>query len=152
MGKKEKRLAAGQVQAPAVATDRTFKNTVRRYVQHILICTDSKSKQCKRGGPEVRKAFEKAIKARKLGRQVMVSEIGHVGGCKLGPNVIVYPEGIWYGGVEPRDVDEIIEQHILGGRLVERLLRGQRQDDPCGGCVLAKPLVVAADYAAQELN
>ena len=53
--------AAGVLpEAPA----RKLKNTVRRYVQHILICTDSKSKQCKRGGPEVRKAFDKAIKAR----------------------------------------------------------------------------------------
>lgn len=147
MGKKAKARAAALQAAPANEAQRKLKNTVRRYVQHILICTDSKSKQCKRGGPQVRKAFEQAIKARKLGRQVMVSEIGHIGGCKLGPNVIVYPEGVWYGGVEPGDVDEIIEQHILGGRLVERLLRGQRQDDPCGGCVLAQPAAAAKPAA-----
>lgn len=133
-------------------TDKKLKNTVRKYVQHILVCTDSKSKECKKGGPEVVKAFEKAIKSRKLGRQVMVSEVGHVGGCGLGPNVIVYPEGVWYGRVEPEDVDEIIEEHILEGRVVERLLRGQRQDDPCGGCILAKPLVVAAQHANEALN
>lgn len=133
-------------------TDKKLKNTVRKYVQHILVCTDSKSKECKKGGPEVLKAFEKAIKSRKLGRQVMVSEVGHVGGCGLGPNVIVYPEGVWYGRVEPEDVDEIIEEHILEGRVVERLLRGQRQDDPCGGCILAKPLVVAAQHANETLN
>ena len=152
MGKKQKALVTVQAQAPAADVSRKLKNTVRRYEQHVLICTDGKSKQCKRGGPAVRKAFEQAIKARKLGRQVLVSEIGHVGGCKLGPNVLVYPEGVWYGGVEPRDVDEIIEQHILGGHLVERLLRGQRHDDPCGGCVLAKPLVVAAAQALEASN
>lgn len=169
MGKKEKKakqarlvqMGGGQT-ATAVAepqprpklegSDKKLKNTVRKYVQHILICTDSKSKQCKKGGPAVLKAFEKEIKTRKLGRQVMVSEIGHVGGCGLGPNVIVYPEGVWYGQVEPEDVAEIIDEHILAGRVVSRLLRGQRQDDPCGGCVLAKPLVVAAEQAAERLN
>lgn len=182
MGKKEKKLKQANAAATAVAevkpkakklkkgyatatatqaepkvkrlegSDKKLKNTVRKYVQHILVCTDSKSKECKKGGPEVRKAFEKAIKSRKLGRQVMVSEVGHVGGCGLGPNVIVYPEGVWYGRVEPEDVDEIIEEHILEGRVVQRLLRGQRQDDPCGGCILAKPLVVAAQHANEALN
>ena len=35
--------------------------------------------------------------------------------------MVVYPEGVWYGGVKPEDVDEIIDSHILGGRPVERL-------------------------------
>lgn len=145
-------VAEPPMERRAVGGDKKLKNTVRKYVQHILVCTDSKSKACKKGGPAVLKAFEKAIKARKLGRQVMVTEIGHVGGCGLGPNVIVYPEGVWYGRVEAEDIDEIIDEHILGGRIVQRLLRGQRQDDPCGGCVLAKPLVVAAEQAASNLN
>lgn len=169
MGKKEKKAkkarllhAADTAVATAVmepkrtlklsGSDKKLKNTVRKYVQHILICTDSKSKECKKGGPEVLKAFEKGIKARKLGRQVIVSEISHVGGCSLGPNVLIYPEGIWYGQVTPADVDEILDDYILEGRVVLRLLRGQRQDDPCGGCVLAKPLVVAAEQAAHSLN
>ena len=154
--KKEKLLRAEGAVAVAEPTpklklegsDKKLKNTVRKYVQHILICTDSKSKECKKGGPAVLKAFEKALKDRKLGRQVMVSEIGHVGGCGLGPNVIVYPEGVWYGRVTPADVDEIINEHILEGRVVQRLLRGQRQDDPCGSCMLMKPLVAAAEHAA----
>lgn len=149
MGKKAKQK--NQAQALA-GTDKKLKNTVRKYVQHILVCTDSKSRQCKKGGPEVLKAFEKAIKARKLGRQVLVTEVGHVGGCGLGPNVIVYPEGIWYGRVEPGDVDEIIAEHILAGRVVQRLLRGQRHDDPCGGCIIAKPLVGAVQQAVEALN
>jgi (2Fe-2S) ferredoxin len=160
---KVKKLKKGYAAATTVAevkpkvkklegSDKKLKNTVRKYVQHILVCTDSKSKECKKGGPEVLKAFEKAIKSRNLGRQVMVTEVGHVGGCGLGPNVIVYPEGVWYGRVEPEDVDEIIEEHILEGRVVQRLLRGQRQDDPCGSCILTKPLVVAAQHANQALN
>jgi (2Fe-2S) ferredoxin len=159
MGKKHKLKAAKTALATKVmepqcleGSNKRLKNTVRPYVQHILICTDSKSKQCKKGGPEVLKTFQKAIKERKLAKQVMVSEIGHVGGCSLGPNVLVYPEGVWYGQVEPDDVAEIINEHLLQGRVVERLLRGQRQDDPCGGCILTKPLVVAAQAAAEGLN
>lgn len=162
MGKKEKAEKKGKQAKQAgvvessqprlTGTDRKLKNTVRKYVQHILVCTDSKSKECKKGGPDVLKAFEKAIKARKLGRQVMVTEVGHVGGCGLGPNVIVYPEGVWYGRVSPADVDEIIAEHILEGRVVQRLLRGQRMDDPCGGCILAKPLVVEVRETVEALN
>ncbi len=161
MGKKEKQAKKARKEQATVASRPTMlvegsakklKNTVRKYVQHILVCTDSKSKECKKGGPDVLKAFEKALKARKLGRQVMVTEVGHVGGCGLGPNVIVYPEGVWYGRVTPADVDEIINEHILEGRVVTRLLRGQRQDDPCGGCILAKPLVVAVQQTAEALN
>ena len=133
-------------------TTKRLRNTVRPYVQHILVCTDKKSKQCKKGGPAVLKAFQKAIKERRLGKQIIVTEIGHVGGCGLGPNVIVYPEGVWYGQVTPEDVAEIVEEHLLEGRVVQRLLRGQRQDDPCGSCMLTKPLVVAAQAAAEGLN
>lgn len=154
-GKQAKHKHADQNVALSVAANKPAKklhNTVRRYVQHILVCTDSKSKQCKKGGPDVLKAFQKAIKARKLGRQVLVTEVGHVGGCSLGPNVLIYPEGVWYGTVTPADVDQIIDEHLLAGRVVQRLLRGQRMDDPCGGCIIAKPLVVAAQQTVDALN
>ena len=166
MGKKTKKAkklarALEQEQAIAVAepprlkligSDKQLRNTVRPYIQHVLVCTDSKSKECKKGGPDVLKAFQQAIKQRKLGRQVIVSEINHIGGCSLGPNVIVYPEGVWYGRVTPDDAEQIVVEHLLEGRVVQRLLRGQRQDDPCGSCILTKPLVVAAEQAMRELN
>lgn len=124
---------------PVAKPSKKLHNTVRPYVQHILVCTDSKSKACKKGGPAILRAFQAAIKARKLQRQIIVSEIGHVGGCGLGPNVIVYPDGVWYGTVDERDVEEIIERHLLGGEVVARLLRGARKDDPCHGCALLSP-------------
>ena len=45
-----------------------------------------------------------------------------LGPCGLGPTVVVYPEGIWYGKVGVKDVEEIMDQHVLGGKPVERLL------------------------------
>lgn len=153
MGKKKSQEATTVAEPnPIVNTGKRLRNTVRPYVQHILVCTDKKSKQCKKGGPEILKTFQKLIKERKLGKQVMVSEIGHVGGCSLGPNVLVYPEGVWYGQVTPADIGEIVDEHILEGRVVQRLLRGQRQNDPCGSCILTKPLVVAAQTTIEALN
>jgi (2Fe-2S) ferredoxin len=153
MGKKKSQAAAAITEpTPVVNTNKQLRNTVRPYVQHILVCTDKKSKQCKKGGPQIVKTFQKLIKDRKLHKQVIITEIGHVGGCSLGPNVLVYPEGVWYGQVTPEDVTQIIDEHILEGRVVQRLLRGQRQDDPCGSCILTKPLVVAAQTALEALN
>jgi (2Fe-2S) ferredoxin len=153
MGKKKSQAAAAITEpTPVVNTNKQLRNTVRPYVQHILVCTDKKSKQCKKGGPQILKTFQKLIKDRKLHKQVIITEIGHVGGCSLGPNVLVYPEGVWYGQVTPEDVTQIIDEHILEGRVVQRLLRGQRQDDPCGSCILTKPLVVAAQTALEALN
>jgi (2Fe-2S) ferredoxin len=42
--------------------------------------------------------------------------------CEHGPTVVVYPDAVWYGGVTPNDVDEIIESHIVNGKPVERLM------------------------------
>ena len=59
MGKKQKALVTVQAQAPAADVRRKLKNTVRRYEQHVLICTDGKSKQCKRGGPRCAKRLSR---------------------------------------------------------------------------------------------
>ncbi len=53
---------------------------------------------------------------------VIVTTCGSVGLCSIGPAVLIYPEGIWYYGVTPDDVDEIVESHIINQRPVERLL------------------------------
>ena len=42
--------------------------------------------------------------------------------CSIGPAVVVYPEAIWYGGVQLDDVSVIMDQHIIGGKPVERLI------------------------------
>ena len=54
--------------------------------------------------------------------QVRANKCGCLDQCELGPTVVVYPEAVWYGHVQPEDVDEIIETHIVGGQPVERLV------------------------------
>ena len=138
MGKKDKAAKKDRVRANEATPTPTKRlhGTVRPYLQHVLVCTDDKSKACRKGGPAVLKAFQAAIKARRLHREVLVTAINHVGGCGLGPNVIVYPDGVWYGLVDAEDVEEIVERHLIGGEVLTRLVRGTRADNPCGGCAL----------------
>jgi (2Fe-2S) ferredoxin len=97
---------------------------------HIFVCT---GKSCSgNDSEEVKKAFERELKARGLqygkeskGRNpngsVVLSECGSVGFCAVGPAVMVYPDGVWYAQVRAADVPEIVEEHIVNGRPVDRL-------------------------------
>jgi len=87
---------------------------------HVLVCggtgcTSSNS-------PEIIKQFNKELDKRGLSDEVKVIQTGCFGLCALGPIVIVYPEGSFYSMVKPEDVEEIVEEHILKGRIVKRLL------------------------------
>lgn len=53
--------------------------------------------------------------------QVRINSAGCLGRCELGPVLVVYPEAVWYTYVDRSDLDEIIEEHIRNGRIVERL-------------------------------
>jgi (2Fe-2S) ferredoxin len=53
--------------------------------------------------------------------QVLVTPSGCIGPCGKGPNILVYPEGIMYSNVTKADVSEIFDEHLLGGKVVERL-------------------------------
>ena len=138
VGKKRKTAKKDQARLDEATTlpAKRLRGTVRPYLQQVLVCTDDKSKACRKSGPAVLKAFQATIKARRLHREVLVTAINHVGGCGLGPNVIVYPDGVWYGLVEVEDVEEIVERHLIGGEAVTRLIRGTRANSPCGGCAL----------------
>jgi (2Fe-2S) ferredoxin len=138
MGKKDKaaKQERERAESPPRKPARKLEGTVRPYVQHVLVCTDSKSRGCKKGGPAILKAFQSAIKKHRLQRQVIVTAIKHIGGCSLGPNVIIYPDGVWYGLVKDEDVEEIVATHLIGGEVVSRLTRGSRIDGACGGCAL----------------
>jgi NADH-quinone oxidoreductase subunit F len=87
---------------------------------HLLVCAGAAcvSSGCR----EIRDAF--VIKIREYGLQdeVKVIETGCVGSCDLGPLALVYPEGVFYQKLKPEDAEDIVSEHLLKGRLVERLL------------------------------
>ena len=66
--------------------------------------------------------FEKQLEKNNLTQEVKIVKTGCFGLCALGPVVIVYPEGAFYSMVKPEDVAEIVEEHLLKGRIVQRLL------------------------------
>lgn len=74
-----------------------------------------------RGGEEVREAFRREVAARGLQTRVRVNAAGCLGECRRGITVVVYPEQVWYGGVEIGDVAEIVADHLVGGVPVARL-------------------------------
>ncbi|HET9821509.1 MAG TPA: ferredoxin [Burkholderiaceae bacterium] len=53
---------------------------------------------------------------------VRVNKAGCLDRCAGGPVAVVYPEGVWYTFVDPSDIDEIVDSHLMGGKVVERLL------------------------------
>ena len=75
-----------------------------------------------RGSREVADALTRAVAARsELLGKVRVTPCECLGPCFDGPNLVVYPEGVWYGGVSADDVDELVDSHLVGGRPVDRL-------------------------------
>ena len=68
-------------------------------------------------------AFKRAVALRAdAGRRIKITPTGCLTPCQCGPNVVVYPEGIWYAGVTPGDASEILEAHLTGDAPVARLL------------------------------
>jgi (2Fe-2S) ferredoxin len=60
-------------------------------------------------------------KAAGLGGKIRVNQSGCLDQCEHGPVMVVYPEAVWYGHVQPEDAAEIVREHLVGGRPVERL-------------------------------
>ena len=87
---------------------------------HVLVCGGT---GCTSSGSQaVQKAFTENIEAFGLAEEVKLVQTGCFGLCALGPVVIIYPDGTFYSRVTPEDVKEIVEEHLLKGRVVERLV------------------------------
>ncbi|CAN5688229.1 hypothetical protein BH20ACI4_BH20ACI4_22130 [soil metagenome] len=101
-----------------------------RIARHVFVCN---GKSCAAvGSADVKKAFEDELQNRELrygkeskGRNpngtIVLTDCGSVGFCSIGTAVLIYPEGVWYGQVRAEDVPEIIEEHLVNGKIVERL-------------------------------
>jgi len=112
-----------------------------RFLHHVFVCENRRPAGHPRGccadrrGGELRDALKAEVKRRGLQDRVRVNSAGCLDACEHGATVVVYPEGIWYGGVAEADVPEIVERHLAGGVPVERLrLRDwDRGADPARG-------------------
>ena len=97
------------------------------YDKHIFICTnqraaDAPRKSCgETHGMEIVEAFKNKLKERNLPIRLRAQKSGCLDICDFGQTIVIYPEGIFYVGVELSDVDEIINEHIINNKVVERL-------------------------------
>lgn len=97
------------------------------FQRHIFFCTNQRAagESCCNalGASELRSYAKDRVKALqdKLPGTTRINTAGCLDRCELGPVVVVYPEAVWYTYIDKEDIDEIIDQHLIQGQIVERL-------------------------------
>jgi (2Fe-2S) ferredoxin/predicted O-methyltransferase YrrM len=96
---------------------------------HVYACDQKKAEgapSCSaNGSARTIDALRRELARQGLAADVQVTTCGSLGLCTRGPNMVVYPEGVWYSGVHPEDVVEIVRDHFMGGRVATRLVSGE---------------------------
>lgn len=99
-----------------------------KYERHIFVCTNRREPGSARrccnpdGTAELHKLLKKAVDQAGLKDTVRVNQSGCLDQCEHGPNMVIYPEAVWYGHVSTADVPEIVQSHLIEGKPVQRLL------------------------------
>lgn len=99
-----------------------------KYERHLFVCTNQRPSGAPRpscnpdGKAELHTLLNQAVTAAGLKDTVRVNRAGCLDQCEHGPNVVVYPDAIWYGNVGAGDVAEIVQSHLIENRPVERLM------------------------------
>ncbi len=95
------------------------------YRSHVLVCGGTGCTSS--GSQQIIQTLKDELKKNKLQNEVAVVKTGCHGLCAEGPVMIVYPEAVFYSRVRPEDVEEIVSEHLLKGRIVERLVYHEAQ-------------------------
>ncbi|WP_132973985.1 (2Fe-2S) ferredoxin domain-containing protein [Thiogranum longum] len=97
------------------------------YKRHVFFCTNLRedgSACCQRFNAQALRDYAKK-RSKELGiagkGKIRVNSAGCLDRCSEGPVLVVYPEGVWYSYIDQSDIDEIIDEHLVNGRVVERL-------------------------------
>lgn len=104
-----------------------------KFTSHIFICCNQRppgSRRCCNpdGSEALRNRFKAELKQRQLGPQVRANLAGCLDQCEQGPTVVIYPQQIWYGHVTPDDVPRILDETVIGGRVLDDLLLGNHSE------------------------
>ncbi len=97
------------------------------YRSHVLVCGGTGCTSS--GSQKIIDELEKQLAANGIDKEVMVVKTGCFGLCALGPIMVVYPEGAFYSMVQPEDVEEIVKEHLVKGRIVKRLLYSETVEE-----------------------
>jgi (2Fe-2S) ferredoxin len=98
------------------------------FTHHLFICCNTREPGHRRGccdpdkSEALRNAFKVEVKKRNLGPLVRANSAGCLEQCEHGPTVVIYPAGIWYGNVQASDVPRILDETVIGGRILEDLV------------------------------
>lgn len=95
------------------------------YRSHVLICKGTGCTASK--APELMDRLEKELAANGIEKEVKIVKTGCFGLCEKGPIVVIYPEGATYCNVNSNDIPEIVSEHLVKGRIVKRLLLGDKE-------------------------
>ncbi len=98
---------------------------------HVLVCTGGGC--IASGALEVSAALREQIERHGLNGEIKVIESGCLGPCAVGPVAAIYPDGTFYQGLRPDDATEIVEEHLLKGRVVDRLIHKSATGQPESG-------------------
>ena len=115
------------------------------YRSTVLVCGGTGCTSS--GSHNILERFETLIRENGLENEVMVVRTGCFGLCEAGPVVLVYPEGSFYSHVKVEDVDEIVSEHLIKGRIVTRLLQKGSIDE--SGAVKALEAIRELDPQAK---
>lgn len=91
---------------------------------HVLICGGTGCTSS--GSPAIREKLAAELEEKGLSEEIKIVQTGCFGLCALGPIMIVYPEGTFYSRVTVDDIPEIVEEHLLKGRIVDRLVYDEK--------------------------
>ena len=96
------------------------------FQKHVFVCLherdkdDEKGDCASKGAEKLLKSLKKELKQRGLAHDIRANKSGCLDNCSRGCSLVVYPEGVWYGGVTEDDVPDLVD-HLAGGAPVERL-------------------------------
>jgi len=99
-----------------------------RYQRHVFVCLNERPEEhpkgccLRKGSAQVRDTLKAELKKRGLSNVVRANKAGCLDACEYGISMVIYPEGIWYGGVRVEDIPEIIDRTIVQGEVIQRLL------------------------------
>jgi len=103
--------------------------------KHVFVCTNQRPSRHRRGdcasvgGEEVHRSLKDLVVKAGLQPEIRINKAGCLDQCAQGPVMVVYPEGVWYVNVQPEDVEEIFQSHLLDDTVVERLVMEKSDRD-----------------------
>jgi (2Fe-2S) ferredoxin len=97
------------------------------FERHVFVCQNVRPAGAPRpsctadGKSDLVPQLQQFAKAAGLSGKIRINKAGCLDQCEHGPTMVVYPEAVWYGHVQPEDAAEIVAEHLVAGRPVERL-------------------------------